>query len=57
MIANSNEQINECQELRQAYKKLNESDRIIFKSILDMTIILLKNMQTDNCKSSEVKSA
>ena len=48
---------NERQEIIQAYKKLNESDRIIFKSILDMTIILLKNMQTANCKSSKVKSA
>lgn len=53
MTANNNER----QEIIQAYKKLNESDRIIFKSILDMTIILLKNMQTANCKSSEVKSA
>lgn len=53
MTANNNER----QELIQAYKKLNESDRIIFKSVLDMTIVLLKNMQTVNCKSVKTKSA
>lgn len=48
---------NERQEVMQAYKSLNESDRIIFKSVLDMTIVLLKNMQSVNGKSVNTKSA
>lgn len=48
---------NERQEVAQKYKSLNESDRIIFKSVLDMTIVLLKNMQSVNCKTNETKSA
>ena len=35
----------ERQNVTQLYKSLSASDRIIFKSILEMTIILLKNMQ------------
>lgn len=35
----------EQQNVTQLYKSLSASDRIIFKSILEMTIILLKNMQ------------
>lgn len=35
----------EQQNVTQLYKSLSASERIIFKSILDMTIILLKNMQ------------
>lgn len=48
---------NDRQEVMQAYRSLNANDRIIFKSILDMTIVLLKNMQSINSKSVETKSA
>lgn len=48
---------NERLEVMQAYRSLNANDRIIFKSILDMTIVLLKNMQSINSKSVETKSA
>lgn len=48
---------NERQEVVQKYKSLNESDRIIFKSVLDMTIVLLKNMQSVNKNLRETKSA
>lgn len=48
---------NERQEVMQAYKSLNASDRIIFKSILDMTIVLLRNMQSTNCEPTNTKPA
>ena len=48
---------NERQEVVQKYKSLNESDRIIFNSVLDMTIVLLKNMQSVNKNLRETKSA
>lgn len=48
---------NDCLEIMQAYRSLNANDRIIFKSILDMTIVLLKNMQSVNCMEKETKSA
>lgn len=35
----------ERQNVTQMYRDLSEGDRIIFKSILEMAIILLKNMQ------------
>lgn len=35
----------ERQNVAQMYKDLSEGDRIIFKSILEMAIILLKNIQ------------
>lgn len=35
----------EQQNVTQLYKSLSASDRIVFKSILDLAIILLKNMQ------------
>lgn len=48
---------NERQEVTKAYKSLSESDRIIFKSVLDMAIVLLKNMQSVDKNSKETKSA
>ena len=35
----------EYQQVSKAYQSLSSSDQIIFKSILDMTIVLLRNMQ------------
>lgn len=35
----------ERQNVAHMYKSLSVSDRIVFKSILDLAIILLKNMQ------------
>lgn len=37
-------QENERQDVLQLYENLDESDRIIFRSILDLAIVLLKNV-------------
>lgn len=36
---------NEYQNVAEKYKNLSASDRIVFKSILDLALILLKNVQ------------
>ncbi|MCM1508899.1 MAG: hypothetical protein NC177_17465 [Ruminococcus flavefaciens] len=36
---------NECQNVTEKYKSLSASDRIVFKSILDLAVILLKGSQ------------
>lgn len=36
----------ECQNMAQSYINLDKSERVIFKAILDMTVVLLKSMQT-----------
>lgn len=35
----------EYQNVAEKYKNLSASDRIVFKSILDLALILLKNVQ------------
>ncbi len=36
---------NEYQNVAERYKNLSASDRIVFKSILELAVILLKNQQ------------
>lgn len=36
---------NEYQNIAEKYRNLNSSDRIVFQTILDLALILLKNSQ------------
>lgn len=41
---------NERQEFDQKYKSLDASSRVIFRSILDLVVVLLRNSQTVETK-------
>lgn len=47
----------EYQQVSKAYQNLSSNDQIIFKSILDMAVILLKNMQQARLPENTQKPA
>lgn len=42
---NNNNNNNEYQNVTEKYKNLNAGDRIVFRTLLDLALILLKNQQ------------